>query len=60
MAVQISLEHCIVHKDHKFEEEIKALGVEGAMHFCSRNISKIIQALDGFSKGQKLRVPFCT
>ena len=31
MATQFSFEYCIVPKDHKFEEEIKAIAVEGAM-----------------------------
>ena len=31
MAMQLSFECCIVPKDHKSEEEIKAIAVEGAM-----------------------------
>ena len=31
MAMQLSFEHCIDPKDHKSEEEIKAIAVEGAM-----------------------------
>ena len=31
MAIQFSFEHCIDPKDHKSEEDIKAIAVEGAM-----------------------------
>ena len=31
MAMQFSFEYCIDPKDHKSEEEIKAIAVEGAM-----------------------------
>ena len=31
MAMQFSFEYCKVPKDHKSEEEIKAIAVEGAM-----------------------------
>ena len=31
MAMQFSFEYCIDSKDHKSEEEIKAIAVEGAM-----------------------------
>ena len=31
MAMQFSFEYCIDPKDHKSEEEIKAVAVEGAM-----------------------------
>ena len=30
MVMQFSVEYCINPKDHKFEEEIKAIAVEGA------------------------------
>ena len=31
MAMQFSFDYCIVSKDHKSEEEIKAIALEGAM-----------------------------
>ena len=31
MAMQLSFEYCIDPKDHKSEEEIRAIAVEGAM-----------------------------
>ena len=31
MAMQFSFEYCIDPKDHKFEEEIKAIAAEGVM-----------------------------
>ena len=35
MVIQFSLEYCIDNKDHKFEEEIKEITVEGSMSIKS-------------------------
>ena len=37
MAMQFSFEYCIVPKDHKSEEEMKAIAFEGAMRPKSSN-----------------------